>query len=147
MSCFAAGTVEKMPTCGRPLALQIVGEENILVLDSYKGLFHINMITGEKKSLFKPENSGDLSCMFLNNMALHSNGSIFISCSSSKFAFHDLALDSFQARADGKVFHYNPSVGHTSLLKKDLYSANGIALSSGEDYLIVSEVIRARILK
>ena len=136
-----------MPTCGRPLALQIVGEENILVLDSYKGLFHINMITGEKKSLFKPENSGDLSCMFLNNMALHSNGSIFISCSSSKFAFHDLALDSFQARADGKVFHYNPSVGHTSLLKKDLYSANGIALSSGEDYLIVSEVIRARILK
>ena len=138
-----------MPTCGRPLyiALRIDGEDNILVLDSYKGLFHINMITTERKCLFKPENSGDLSCVFLNNMAIHSNGSIFISCSSSKSAFHDLALDSFQARADGKVFHYNPSVGHTTLLKKDLHSANGIALSSGGDFLIVSEVTRARILK
>ena len=145
--CFTAGKVEKMPICGRPLALQIDGKENILVLDSYKGLFHINMVTGERKCLFKPESNGDLSCMFLNNMALHSNGSIFITCSSSKFAFHDLALDSFQARADGKVFHYNPSVGHTTLLKKNLHSANGIALSSGEDFLVVSEVMRARLLK
>ena len=46
--CFTAGKVEKMPICGRPLALQIDGKENILVLDSYKGLFHINMVTGER---------------------------------------------------------------------------------------------------
>ena len=148
---FFVSTVGKVhkpvPHCGRPLGLQVDKEGSLIVVDSYKGLFRINTKSGEKQNLFKPENSGDLSCMFLNNMVIHSNESIFISCSSSKFALHDFVLDSLQARADGKVFHYNPSVGRTTLLKKDLHSANGIALSSGEDFLIVSEVTRARILK
>ena len=141
------GKVDKMVNCGRVLGLQVDKEGNLLVIDSYKGLFRINTKSGEKQNLFKPEKSGDLSCMFLNNLALHSNGSIFISCSSSKFALHDFVLDSMQGRPNGKVFHYNPSVGHTTLLKKDLHSANGIALSSGEDFLVVSEVTRARLLK
>ena len=136
-----------MQVCGRVLGLQLDEHGSLMVVDSYKGLFRINTNSGEKQNLFKPEKTGDLSCMFLNNLALHSNGSIFISCSSSAFALHDLMLDSLQARATGKVFHYNPSVGRTTLLKEGLYSANGIALSSGEDFLAVSEVTRARILK
>ena len=136
-----------MPTCGRPLGLQVDKEGNLLLIDGYKGLFHVNTKSGEKQCLFKAEKAGDLSCLFLNNLAVHSNGSIFITCCSSKFPAHDFLLDSLEGRANGKVFHYDPSVGHTTLLKKDLYAANGIALSSGEDFLIVSELTRARILK
>ena len=142
------GNVHKpVPHCGRPLGLQVDKEGSLIVVDSYKGLFRINTKSGEKQNLFKPEEAGDFSCMWLNDMAIHSNGSIFISCSSSKFALHDFVLVLFQARADGKVFHYNPSIGRTTLLKKDLHLANGMALSSGEDFLIVSESTRARILK
>ena len=136
-----------MPSCGRPLGLQINKEGNLLLVDSYKGLFRINTKSGEKQHLFKPEEIGELSCLFFNNLALHSNGSIFITCSSVKFALHDYMLDSLESRAAGKVFHYNPTVGRTTLLKKDLYSPNGIALSSGEDFLVVSEVTRARLIK
>ena len=136
-----------MSSCGRPLGLQINKEGNILLVDSYKGLFHISTKSGEKKHLFEPEKTGELSCLFFNNLALHSNGSIFISCSSSKFTVRDYMLDSMQGRADGKIFHYNPTVGRTTVLKQDLYSANGIALSSGEDFLVVSEVMRARLIK
>jgi len=127
--------------------MQIDNEGNLLLVDSYKGLFHINTKSGEKQRLFEPEKNGDLSCPFLNNLAVHSNGSIFFTCSSSKFALHDYLLDTMEGRASGKVFHYNPTIGHTTLLKKDLYSANGIALSSGEDFLVVSEVTKARLLK
>ena len=136
-----------MSACGRPLGLQVDKEGNLLVIDSYKGLFRINTKSGEKQNLFKPEKTGDLSCLFLENLAVHSNGSIFISCYSSKFALHDYILDSLEGRANGKVFHYDPSVGRTTLLKKDLCAANGIALSSGEDFLVVAELTRARILK
>ena len=136
-----------MPTCGRPLGLQMDGEGNLILVDSYKGLFRINTKSGEKQHLFEPEKSGDLSCLFLNNLALHSNGSIFMSCTSSKFPLHYHMLDLSEARAYGKVFHYNPSVGRTTLLKKDLHFANGIALSSGEEFLVVSELTRARLLK
>ena len=142
-----AGTVEKMPLCGRPLGLQINKEGSLIVVDSYKGLFKINTKSGEKQHLFKPDKVGELSCIFFNNFALHSNGSIFISCSSTKFHLHDYLLDSLEARANGKVFHYNPTIGRTTLLKKDLYSPNGIALSSSEDFLVVSELTRARLIK
>ena len=117
------------------------------MVDSYKGLFHINTKSGEKQHLFKPEETGELSCLFFNNMVLHSNGSIFITCYSTKFAFHDLVLDSVEARANGKVFHYNPTIRRTTVLKKDLHSPNGIALSSGEDFLVLSELTRARLIK
>ena len=136
-----------MSSCGRPLGLQIDIEGDLLLVDSYKGLFRINTKSGEKKHLFEPEKTGGLSCLFFNNLALHSNGSIFISCSSSMFTLRDYMLDSVQGQANGKVFHYNPTVGRTTVLKQDLYSANGIALSSGEDFLVVSELTRARLIK
>ena len=136
-----------MPLCGRPLGLQINKEGSLIVVDSYKGLFKINTKSGEKQHLFKPDKTGELSCIFFNNLALHSNGSIFITCYSTKFAFHDLVLDSVEARANGKIFHYNPTVGRTTVLKKDLYSPNGIALSSSEDFLVVSELTRARLIR
>ena len=145
--CFIAGKVEKMPSCGRPLGLQIDKGGDLLLVDSYKGLFHISTKSGEKQHLFKPEKTGKFSCLFINNLALHSNGSIFITCYSTKFAFHDLVLDTVEARANGKIFHYNPNVGHTAVLKEDLYSPNGIALSSTENLLVVSELTRARLIK
>ena len=80
-------------------------------------------------------------------MALHSNGSIFITCSSSKFPLHEHLLDITEARPNGKVFHYNPTVGRVTVLKKDLHFPNGIALSSGEDFLVVSEITTARLIK
>ena len=143
------GKAENLPSehCGRPEAMEFDKEGNLLLIDGYKGLIQINLKSGEKQHLFKPDKTGELSCLFFNNMVLHSNGSIFITCSSAKFALHDYMLDSLESRAAGKVFHYNPTAGRTTLLKKDLYSPNGIALSSDEDFMLVSELIRARILK
>ena len=122
-------------------------EGNLLLIDGYEGLFQINTKSGKKKHLFKPDKTGELSCLFFNGLALHSNGSIFITCTSSKFPVHDYMLDGMECRAGGKVFHYNPTVGRTTLVKKDLYSPNGITFSSSEDFLVVSELSRARILK
>ena len=143
------GKAENLPSynCGRPESVKFDKEGNLLLVDGYKGLFQINTKSGEKKHLFKADKTGELSCLFFNGLALHSNGSVFITCSSSKFPVHDYMLDSMECRAAGKVFHYNPTVGRTTLLKKDLYSPNGIAFSSSEDFVVVSELSRARILK
>ena len=143
------GKAENLPSdhCGRPEAMEFDKEGNLLLIDGYRGLFQVNTKSGEKQHLFKPDKTGELSCLFFNNLALHSNGSIFITCSSSKFPLHEYMLDSMESRAAGKVFHYNPTVGRTTSLKKDLYSPNGIAFSSSEDFLLVSELTRARILK
>ena len=127
--------------------MKINKDGNILLVDGYKGLFLVNIRSGEKQHLFKPEKTGELSCLFFNCLTLHSNGSVFITCSSWKFPAHDYMLDALQGRAEGKLFHYNPTNGRTNVLKQDLYSPNGMALSSGEDFLLVSEISRAKIIK
>ena len=127
--------------------MKINKDGNILLVDTYKGLFQVNISSGEKKHLFKPETTGELSCMLFNNLVVHSNGSVFITCSSTQFPLEDYALDSLQARATGRVFHYNPTDGRTTVLVQNSFSSNGIGLSSGEDFLLVSEFSRARIMK
>ena len=129
--------------------MKISKDGNILLVDAYKGLFLVNISSGEKKHLFKPETTGELSCMLFNNLVVHSNGSVFITCSSTqlRIPLEDHALDSLQARATGRVFHYNPTDGRTTVLVQNSFSSNGIGLSSGEDFLLVSEFSRARIMK
>ena len=133
--------------CGRPLGMEIDSKGDLIVVDSYKGLFRINTQTGEKANMFQPTESGDLACPLLNNLAVLNNGSIFLTCSSCRFPLYNHIYDTVEGRPNGKVFHYNPVTGCTTVLRKDMYWLNGIAKSSGEDFLIVSELIRARILR
>jgi len=141
------GKDEMFEVCGRPLGMEIDSKGDLIVVDSYKGLFRINTQTGEKTCMFQPKESGELACLLLNNLVVLNNGSIFMTCSSSKFALHNRVVDIVEGRPSGKVFHYDPIAGHTTVIRQDLYWVNGIAKSTGEDFLIISELMRARILR
>ena len=144
--------------CGRPLGMRFNNNGSLIVADAYKGLFSINTITGEKKLLFKPQASGDFSCGFLNNPVVLSNDSIYFTCSSSKLALHTIFTADFPINEylwepaknndTGKLFHYNPATGRTTLVGgKQLFCPNGIAKSSKEDFLLIGELSRTRIAR
>ena len=148
--CFLydfTGKEEMFQVCGRPLGMEIDSKGDLIVVDSYKGLFRINTKTGEKARMFQPKESGELACPLLNNLAVLNNGSIFMTCSSSRFTLHNHIFATVEGRPNGKVFHYNPIAGCTTVIRQDMYWVNGIAKSSGEDFLIISELVRARILR
>jgi len=147
IAIFFIGKAEMVQVCGRPLGMEIDSNGDLIVVDSYKGLFRINTQTGEKTRMFQPKESGELACAFLNNLAVLNNGSIFMTCSSSKFTLQNHIFATIEGRPNGKVFHYNPIAGYTTVIRQDMYLVNGIAKSSGEDFLIISELIRARILR
>jgi sugar lactone lactonase YvrE len=129
-------------TGGRPLGMDFDAAGKLVVADAYKGLLSIDpqgqiqVLTSEAEGLpFK----------FTDDLDIASDGTIYFSDASSRFAQPDYLLDLLEARPHGRLLSYNPGSGETRVLLKDLYFANGVALSANEDFVLVNETYRYRI--
>jgi sugar lactone lactonase YvrE len=67
---------------------------------------------------------------------------VYFSDASSKFGLDSWALDYLEARPNGRLLKYEPSTKVTSEVLPHLSFPNGVALSEGEDYLVVCETQR-----
>ena len=73
---------------------------------------------------------------------------------SVNFAEHNLLAESFpfmdyifgKHNDTGLLLHYNPTTGQTSVVKQ-LITPNGIAKSSNEEFLLISELSRSRVAR
>ena len=129
-------------TRGRPLGMDFDAAGKLIVADAYKGLLSIDpqgqiqVLTSEAEGLpFK----------FTDDLDIASDGTIYFSDASSRFAQPDYLLDLLEARPHGRLLSYHPGSGETRVLLKDLYFANGVALSANEDFVLVNETYRYRI--
>jgi sugar lactone lactonase YvrE len=129
-------------TQGRPLGMDFDAAGLLIVADAYRGLLSIDpqgqiqVLTSEAEGLpFK----------FTDDLDIASDGTIYFSDASSRFAQPDYLLDLLEARPHGRLLSYNPGSGETRVLLKDLYFANGVALSANEDFVLVNETYRYRI--
>ncbi|ARU87965.1 SMP-30/gluconolactonase/LRE family protein [Pseudomonas sp. M30-35] len=129
-------------TQGRPLGMDFDAAGNLIVADAYKGLLSIDP-KGSIKVL--TTSAGGVPFMFTDDLAIASDGTIYFSDASSRFAQPDYLLDLLEARPWGRLLSYTPGSGETKVLLKDLYFANGIALSTQEDFVLVNETYRYRI--
>ena len=56
-------------------------------------------------------------------------------------------LDLLEGRPYGRFIVYDPSTNEAEVLLKDLYFPNGVALSSSEEFVLINETWRYRILR
>lgn len=68
-----------------------------------------------------------------------SDGSLYFSVASTKFELKNWYLDVLEAKPHGKLLKYDPSTNETSIVLDNLCFANGVALSTDQDYLVVCE--------
>ncbi|KRT86569.1 hypothetical protein AMK59_647 [Oryctes borbonicus] len=73
-----------------------------------------------------------------NALAIASNGDIYWSDSSTEFYLEDGVLDMF-ADGSGRLIHYNVKTKSNTVLIDNLLFANGLALSSDEEFVLVVE--------
>ncbi|MGE8358975.1 SMP-30/gluconolactonase/LRE family protein [Pseudomonas sp.] len=141
----ADGSVETfVETGGRPLGMDFDAEGNLILADAYKGLLRIDpqgaitVLTTEAEGVpFK----------FTDDLDIGSGGVIYFTDASSRFEQPDYLLDLLEARPHGRLLSYDPASGETKVLVKDLYFANGVALSANEDFVLVNETYRYRIAR
>ncbi|WP_339512778.1 SMP-30/gluconolactonase/LRE family protein [Pseudomonas sp. RL_15y_Pfl2_60] len=129
-------------TQGRPLGMDFDAQGNLIVADAYKGLLSV-----DPKGSIKVLTTGaeGLPFKFTDDLAIARDGTIYFSDASSRFGQPDYLLDLLEARPWGRLLSYTPATGETKVLMKDLYFANGVALSANEDFLLVNETYRYRI--
>ena len=131
-------------TQGRPLGMDFDANGNLILADAYKGLLRIDaqgqieVLTTEAEGVpFK----------FTDDLDIARDGTIYFTDASSRFEQPDYLLDLLEARPHGRLLSYNPATKETKVLLKDLYFANGVALSAAEDFVLVNETYRYRIAR
>lgn len=82
--------------------------------------------------------------MVPNSLTVSKSGDIYWTDSSSEFKLED-GIFSMLGDGSGRLIHYNPQTKVNKVLIDGLHFANGVILSSNEEFLIVSETARSRI--
>ncbi|KAG0615532.1 hypothetical protein M758_5G048900 [Ceratodon purpureus] len=128
---------------GRPLGLALGNDGEVIVCEPAQGLLKV---TDDGVEVLATEAEGT-KFRFTDAAAVGKDGLIYFTDASSKYELKDFMLDALEGRANGRIMVYNPADKSTKVLLKDLYFANGIALSKDEEFFIFAETSLARLLK
>ncbi len=142
---FPDGRVETwLQTEGRPLGMVFDRQGNLIVADAWKGLLSIAP-DGEITVLTREAEGTPFR--FTDDVVVATDGRIYFTDASSRFRQPDYILDLLEMRPHGRLLRYNPKTRRTEVLLRNLYFANGVAVSPDGDYLLVNETWKYRILK
>lgn len=142
---YPDGNVETFAdTGGRPLGMDFDAQGNLIVCDSYKGLLSIS--PDGKITVLATETDG-IPFRFTDDVEIAPDGMIYFSDASSKFGQTEYMLDMFEARPWGRLIRFDPTSGKAETLLRDLYFANGVAVSKDGDFVLVNETYRYRVTR
>jgi len=131
-------------TGGRPLGLHFDAQGNLIVADAKKGLLSVST-SGEVTTLVAGYQGKNF--VFADDLDIGPDGIIYFSDASDTYPIEVFLLDLLEARPHGRLYSYNPATRETRMLLDGLYFANGIAVSSRGDFVLVNETGRYQITR
>ncbi|MCK4623144.1 MAG: strictosidine synthase family protein, partial [Desulfuromonadales bacterium] len=84
---------------------------------------------------------------FTDALDISSDGTIYFTDASSKYGQNEYLYDLLESKPHGRFLCYDPATGQIKVLLKNLYFANGVALSQQEDFVLINETYRYRIVR
>lgn len=131
-------------TEGRPLGLHFDPHGNLIVADAYKGLLAID--TAGSITVLSTSADG-VPFRFTDDVDIAADGTIYFSDASHKFYQSEYRLDAIEHRPNGRLLAYDPETRETAVLLKDLYFANGVAVSPDQQFVLVNETWKYRVTR
>ncbi|GAB1868282.1 Adipocyte plasma membrane-associated protein [Camponotus japonicus] len=133
--------------CGRILGLKFDKKGNLYAVDTYYGIFKVNVATGDYKNIVNISKPIDGKIPLLpNSIDIAENGDLYWSDSNTDFPLYDL-VQVFFSNPSGRLIRYNAAKKKNEVLLKNLVFANGVILSDDESFVLVAETLAARIVK
>jgi len=114
------------------------------VCDSYKGLLSVDP---KGKITVLATSAEGVPFKFTDALDISSEGSIYFTDASDKFTSDNYLYDLLESRPHGRFLSYDPATGQVKVLLRNLYFANGVALSQQEDFVLINETYRYRIVR
>ncbi|KAF8011380.1 hypothetical protein BT93_J1860 [Corymbia citriodora subsp. variegata] len=128
-------------TGGRPLGLAFGRDGELIVCDPYKGL--LNVSKHGTVELLTDEAEG-VKFKLTDAAAVARDGAIYFTDASYKYTFGEFIWDVLEGRPHGRLLSYDPATKETRVLARDLYFANGIALSPDQSFNVDLGFFRRR---
>lgn len=120
----------------RPLGIAFGPDKQLIVAESGKGLMKVTkegkveLLTGEAEGLkFRLTDGVDVA----------DDGVIYFTDASSKYSLDDHMLDVLEGRPYGRLMSFDTANSATKVLARDLYFANGVAVSPENDFVVFCE--------
>ncbi|PIA56804.1 hypothetical protein AQUCO_00700867v1 [Aquilegia coerulea] len=129
---------------GRPLGLAFGPDKELIIAESYKGLLKVTK-DGEVELLC--DEAEGLKFKLTDGVDVAQNGMIYFTDASYKYNLKEHMYDILEGRPYGRLLSFDPSTKQTQVLVKDLYFANGVALSPKQDFVIFCETVMRRCRK
>jgi sugar lactone lactonase YvrE len=140
------GQVEVFATTGgHPLGLDFDTEGNLIVCEPVQG--QLLSVDHEGNVTILTQQVDGVPLNYVDDVDVASDGKIYFSDASDKFVFGQEIYDLLESRPHGRLLQYNPQTAETKVLLDGLYFANGVALSTDEDFVLVNETGRYRITR
>jgi sugar lactone lactonase YvrE len=133
-------TVAQVP--GRPLGLEFLGDDELLVCASQAGLLAVSLDSQHVRILTDEVEGRPLRAV--NNAAVAGDGTIYFTDSSQRYPVPQWRADIVQRTRSGRLFRRAPDGAVTELLG-GLEFANGVALARDESYVAVAETGTCRL--
>ncbi|HVL01106.1 MAG TPA: SMP-30/gluconolactonase/LRE family protein [Dongiaceae bacterium] len=141
-----SGEVETVATTGgRPLGLHWDAQGKLIICDAFKGLLMLDVETKQLTTLLTEVDGVPL--VFTDDLEIARDGMIYFSDASIKYDQKHYMLDMLEARPWGRLIRYDPATKEATTLLRELYFANGIALSQNNDFVLINETFRYRIIR
>ncbi|XP_014663257.1 PREDICTED: adipocyte plasma membrane-associated protein-like isoform X2 [Priapulus caudatus] len=137
--------------CGRLQSISLTPAGDLLILDAYKGLYLVNMSTENREVVmladtFELVEGAKLN--YLTDMTVTSKGVLYFTDHSSKFDRMN-AIYAWMDKSTGRLLAQGPnlksSVPH--FIFKELHSPSSLCMSPSEEFLLIAEAGKARILR
>eukprot|EP00918_Siedleckia_nematoides_P027632 GHVU01059557.1.p1 GENE.GHVU01059557.1~~GHVU01059557.1.p1 ORF type:complete len:428 (-),score=40.76 GHVU01059557.1:198-1481(-) len=143
------GTFSHEPTCGRPLGLRFAADGHLIVIDTYLGLFKVNVTSKEVvKLLLSPKVVGSGPMKFLNDLDIDpADGAMYISDSSIRFQRRNYYSVIMDGLADGRLLRFDPKNNQIDIVIDNLAFPNGVQMTHDGQAVLVAEGLLYRIWK
>ena len=138
-------------TGGRVLGFDFDAQGNLIAADAVKGL--LSIAPDRKITVLTNSVNGD-PIRYADAVVVAKNGRMYFSDASGRFApkdwggtFEASVLDIIEGASTGRLLEYDPATQTTRVLAYGLSFANGVALSTDEQSLFVTETGKFRLWK
>jgi sugar lactone lactonase YvrE len=131
-------------TGGRPLGIELYGEDRLLIADARLGLLAMSTTTGVVERLVTEVRGTRM--VFCNNAAVASNGDIWFSDSSTVYSIDRWKADFVENTESGRLLCRRAD-GTVEVHVDGLAFANGVTLAADESFVCVAETVRRTVVR
>ena len=131
-------------TGGRVNGMAFDADDNLIAVDSYKGLLAI-----DKSGTVEVLTSGAAGQRFVfpDGVDVAADGTIWFTDATARYPDGEIHYEVLEGRPSGRLLTYDPATEMTQVRVAELRFPNGIALGPGHEYVLINEMLAYRTLR